>query len=111
MNTGQKQGELLLKVLTKYYRGRVSLNTSAKIDSVSREGGRMCSSANRRDLQMLLTTEKWVTQSQRHKTEPSVNHMYIIYYSLFPLSLFNSSRLRVKTRSKVMPREKEGKIF
>lgn len=53
-----------------------------------------------RDLQMLLTTEKWVTQSQRHKTEPSMNHVWVIYYSLFPPSLFTCSGLILKKKKK-----------
>lgn len=55
---------------------------------------------------MLLTTKKWVTQSQSHKTEPSMNHIWIIYYSHFLPSLLNSSGLILKIRSKVMQREK-----
>ncbi len=61
---------------------------------------------------MLLTTKKWVTQSQTHKTEPSMNHIWIIFYSRFPLFLFNSSGLILKIRSKVMQRErKRGEDF
>lgn len=60
----------------------------ALIDSDRRKRGGQatgCDSAGNisRDLQMLLTTKKWVTQSQRHNTEPSTKRC--VDHSLFIL--------------------------
>lgn len=88
----------------------------ALIDSDRRKRGRQatgCDSAGNisGDLQMLLTTKKWVTQSQRHNTEPSTKRCvhYSFFFLLPPSSLSTCAGMILNIKSKVKQQHKKEK--
>ena len=87
LNPGQKQDKAS-KLWTEHSRECLS----AKKTLQSEATGCYSTVNTSRDLKMLLTTNKWVSQSQRPTKEPSMTHVQIICYSLFPTSVIYTLR-------------------